>query len=96
MTKEFKTHKFHSRELIPYEKGQEGIEDLEKVLLWIDAYSEDHRFKEGDEVCHKENLEQKMIVNKILKKTIEIPINGTKEKKTKMIGIECHWFQKTI
>ena len=97
MAKIFRKERFHSKELIPFNKGQEGLEDIEKVLIWIDVHQEIHRFKEGDEVCHSDNLAQKMFVATILKKTIEIPLNGdpkVKVKKTKMIGIECHWFEQ--
>jgi hypothetical protein len=56
-------------------------------------------FKEGESVCHKENLKLEMIVSRILKESSEF-IKGVnkdgspiKEKGIRMIGIECHWWE---
>jgi len=55
-----------------------------------------YKFKEGDEVFHKDNLTEKLIVRRILKESKEIlKWNGkeqVKESVIKMIGIECHWW----
>lgn len=96
MSKELITHRFHSKEIVPFVTATKGIEDIENVLLWIDTHQQDYKFKEGDEVAHKDNLAQKMFVSKILKKTISIKTNGGEEQpRTKMIGIECHWWNDT-
>ena len=60
-----------------------------------------HHFKEGDSVTHKDDLEHKMVVGRILKETCEF-IKGfnketnepIKKKGIRMIGIECHWWTK--
>jgi hypothetical protein len=61
-----------------------------------------HHFREGESVYHKENLEQTITVSRILKESIEINSGLDKETNTpikkrvnRMIGIECHWWQKT-
>lgn len=58
-----------------------------------------HFFKEGDEVCHKENPTLIMTVSRILKESKEF-IKGyntkgevIKEQGIRMLGIECHWWE---
>jgi hypothetical protein len=61
-----------------------------------------HFFKEGDEVCHKENLNLIMTVSRILKESKEFikgyDENGKviKEQGIRMLGIECHWWATSI
>jgi hypothetical protein len=56
-------------------------------------------FKEGEEAYHKDCLEKKLIVSRILKETIEVPkmIKGEIEKRKviRMVGIECHWWEES-
>ena len=61
-----------------------------------------HHFKEGEEVYHKDNQALKLIVRRILKETKtftkgfdEEKGEAIKEKGIRMIGIECHWWQKS-
>lgn len=63
---------------------------LEKILLWIDAYQSTHYFRDNDVVYHKENLNQPMIVDRVLRKIYKV--NG--EPKTKILGVECHWWEE--
>jgi len=56
-------------------------------------------FSEGEEVAHKENIQQKMFIESILFTTYEKPTgkdksDGNIEKKItrKIIGIKCHWW----
>ena len=60
-----------------------------------------YRFKIGEDVAHKDNLEIKMVVSRILTQTKELkPKDGSKdhalvqEKKSYLIGIECHWWEE--
>jgi uncharacterized protein YodC (DUF2158 family) len=57
-------------------------------------------FKEGEEVFHKDNLEKKLIISRILKESVAFKKGfdektGTAiiEKSIRMIGIECHWWE---
>lgn len=57
-------------------------------------------FKEGEVVAHIENLQQKMNVARILKEVTTYPTgetdnegNPVRKKGSKMIGIECHWWE---
>lgn len=56
------------------------------------------RFKEGDEVAHKDNLETKMIVDRIIKKSYkykDFTSDPPQEKiGIKILGISCHWWNK--
>ncbi len=60
-----------------------------------------YKFREGEEVCHKDNVKLKMIVMEILKKTVspktteklpKMDIVDNLEKKIFVIGIKCHWW----
>lgn len=59
-----------------------------------------YHFREGEEVSHKDNLNQKMTISRILKESVKVN-RGFDEKKgqvitgdaIRMIGIECHWWQ---
>lgn len=58
-----------------------------------------HRFKEGDVVCHRDNLLQKMYVKGIVKKVKEIwkgeyNVDGSRRlvRIELMCGIDCHWW----
>lgn len=61
---------------------------------------EHYRFKEGDEVAHVDNLELKMHVSRLIKKSKKEPtgkmLDGKPVYQTYIIlvGIECHWFQE--
>jgi uncharacterized protein YodC (DUF2158 family) len=45
-------------------------------------------FKEGDEVAHKENIELKMEVRRV--------IRIVKDEKKYIIGIECGWWEDSV
>ena len=58
-----------------------------------------HRFKEGDEVSHRENISMKMTVDRILKESIpvysgKLDDNGDMIMKSgiRMCGIRCRWW----
>lgn len=100
MEKNFRKHRFHSTLLIPFEVADEAlaldeIDCLERITLWTEAHQSSHYFKAGDAVVHKDNLSQKMIVDRILKKEIprEDAAGGLNGKITKIIGIDCHWWE---
>lgn len=90
--KRFRCEKFHSRLLIPWNISERAVRenDIEPVLLWIDVYQQGYKFKEGQEVAHRENLSQKIFVQKILVANITLP---SKQQFAKMIGILCHWWE---
>lgn len=56
-------------------------------------------FKDGEEVFHKDCLDTKLIVNRILKESIKIKKGIDKngdpivQEVIRMIGIECHWWE---
>lgn len=88
-------HTFHSNLLIPRKVVEEAkeIQDpkerLEKVLIWIDAYQADHFLRSGDEVYHKDNLEQILYVDRIIRKTY----GDDKSKRQKIVGVEVHFWE---
>jgi len=90
--KRFRIERFHSRLLIPWKIAEKSIKtgDIEHVLLWQDVHQQGYKFKEGEEVAHKESLSQKMFVHKILVSNIVLK-SGMKF--SKMIGIMCHWYE---
>jgi hypothetical protein len=96
MPKEIKEYKFHSRDLVPWEIAKKGKEAV------IDFYSDaeetmvKHRFKEGDSVAHRENLELEMIVKEIQKVPYKTKdIKGNEVTKTRMQGILCYWWDES-
>lgn len=82
-------HKFFSKEIIPKSIADEGIVKIEEFENDEGANGRSlFRFREGDEVVHKYNLEQKMIVQEVRqKKTI---IRG--QERIRLDGIICHWW----
>ena len=89
MSKRLRVQKFFSKEIVPKtiaDNGQESMEEFE--------VSENGRaifmFKEGDEVVHKYNPDQRMVVQEVRqKKTI---IRG--EERIRLDGIICHWWEE--
>ena len=65
---------------------------LEHILLWIDTYQSDYYFKPGESIYHKDNLEQEMFVDRIIKKNFSN--NG--HDSTRMVGIEAHWWENQM
>jgi hypothetical protein len=47
--------------------------------------------KEGMEVAHKELLSRKMMVVRILRRFRDVHIDGKKETKSEIIGVECRY-----
>lgn len=91
-TKTLKTHRFHSSLLIPWrviEESKSKADPLEHVLLWIDCHQPSHYFKEGDEAAHKDNLAQKIYVDKIIRVA-----QKEGDRKQRILGIDCHWFEQ--
>lgn len=65
--------------------------ELDKVKI------EKNWLKEGREVCHKDNLNQKMFIEDLLKQTRERPTAEDpfkKEKTIMLLGVLCHWWDK--
>ena len=91
-TKRYRCEKFHSHLLIPWNIAQRAVNqnDIDPILTWIDAHQQGYKFKEGQEVAHKNNPRQVMFVQKILVANIELH-DG--KKFPKMIGILCHWWE---
>lgn len=55
-------------------------------------------FKDGEEVCHLENTSQKMFVDEVVFKIYDRPRLDDPSKKEsikKIIGIRCHWWDKS-
>jgi len=88
MAKKLITYKFYSKVLLPKDIADKGTEAIEKFENEIPG-REGWKFKEGDEVVHKYNLEQKMIVQEIRqKKTV---IRG--QERIRLDGIICHYWE---
>lgn len=97
MEGKFKTHKFHTKWLIP-EKVIDELENIdseegkaEHIMIWQDAYQSHHHFNEGEICAHIWNPKTKMIVEKIARHFPK-PQNGEKSK-SKIDGIVVHWFE---
>lgn len=73
--------KFHSTELLPAEYATKTVQDIEN---FSENIRPSYRFTEGEEVVHRHNLKNKMIVAEIVRK-------GNKEK-ARLDGIRCHWW----
>lgn len=92
------THTFHSNLLIPsnvVEKAKatgSPEAELETILSWIDIHQSSHFMRSGHEVYHKDNLDQKMHVDRIIRKTY-----GAEEKKRqKIVGVEVHFWEPVL
>lgn len=94
--KRFRAHRFHTTLLIPKKVVEEAFSletpeaRLENILLWIDTYQSNYYFRDGDMVFHKENLNQAMIVDRVLRKVYKA--NG--EQRTKVLGVDVHWWEE--
>lgn len=67
-------------------------QDLEKIQI------EKNWLKEGREVCHRDNLDQKMYIEDLLKQIRERPTADDplkKEKTTMLLGVLCHWWDQS-
>jgi len=85
--------RLHSKLLVPWDIAQQG---KGAVIDWITNQQNMYRFKEGEEVAHKECLTKKMFVSEILKEMKEIPSgfgNGKKKKFTRCLGVMGHDFE---
>jgi uncharacterized protein YodC (DUF2158 family) len=67
------------------------MSDQQKISQRDDKYW----IKPGVEVAHREYPDRKMIVDDVLKKTETVIDNGKEKPKTFVIGVECHWFDKS-
>ncbi len=94
--KKFRNHRFHTTLLIPKAVVETAFAEetpearLESILLWIDTYQSAHYFKEGQTVYHKENLNQPMIVDRVIRKVWKT--GG--QQKVKVLGIDVHWWEE--
>ena len=88
-------HTFHSNLLIPRKVVQDAQAigspeaEVESILLWIDAHQSNHFLRSGDEVYHKENLEQLMYVDRIIRKTY----GEESKKRQKIVGVDVHFWE---
>ena len=86
MSKKYKEATFHSSMLIPWYVVDGKEDKIESSLQWMETGRAGHFFQPPDEVCHRDNLDQKMIVKTILRTD---PVEG----KTKIIGIRVYWWE---
>lgn len=92
--KRFVKHTFHSNLLIPQKvvkdaKAHGSPEaEIEEILSWIEKKQSHHFLRSGDEVYHKDNLEQLMYVDRIIRKTY----GDEKEKRQKIVGVDVHFW----
>jgi len=94
MGKKYKEATFHSSVLIPWfvvAEKKEEIDRIEAAIDWINTRQKEHYFSEPDEVCHKDNLFQKMTVKAIIK--VSVNKDGSKPAKTKIVGIRVYWWE---
>ncbi len=91
----FRAHRFHTTLLVPKSIVEKSFslptpeERLESVLIWIDTYQSNHYFKEAQTVYHKDNLNQPMLVDRVLRKVYKV--SGVP--RTKVLGIDVHWWE---
>ena len=60
------------------------MEKSKEIRYWI---------KEGLEVVHRDSLNTKMIVDRIIFKSVKVSFEEKKEMK-KIVGIRCHWMDE--
>jgi len=94
--------RFHSKSLLPYsviELSRSRGEDLSNMFLcdtimeWYEKYQSSYRFKEGEQVVHRDNLSMKMEVMKIDKEIFRKKnSDGSFSDKMRMKGIDCSWW----
>jgi hypothetical protein len=87
MSKRYREAVFHSSVLIPWWVVDDKEEKVEKALAWLEHDRKGYYFNEPDEVCHRDNLLQKMVVKSVIKKSSE------DAGKTKIVGIRCYWWE---
>ena len=98
MPKTFKTHTFHSTLLLPEKVAKEllALEEearADKLDIWLGAYQSAHYFRDRDIVYHLYNLEQPMIVDKILRKVYK---DKEGNQNVKILGIEVHFWESVL
>ena len=91
MSKKYKEATFHSSVLIPWFVVDGKEDPIEEAMQWIEKSQRNHYFSEPDEVCHKDNLNQKMVVKAIIR--VSINKDGSKPAKTKIAGIRVYWWE---
>ena len=81
---------FNSPTLIPWDviEGLEGEDRKERILLWQEAKRQGYRFVENECVADVNNMHQKMVVRRILKRNEKV---GEKVFR-KLVGIECYFW----
>lgn len=95
--KVLREYNFHSRDLLPWETA---VKKIDEAIKYFENGNGKVHFIPGDEVAHKDNLEQKMIVKEIIRKVVKVktdvldednkPVEVTK----KLVqGIRCYWFE---
>ena len=94
--------RFHSKSLIPLhiiELAKGRGEDLNEIVMsntimdWLENQQASYRFKDGENVVHKENVLLSMEVVKIDKEFFNVKnSSGVVESKLRMKGIDCSWW----
>lgn len=94
--------RFHSKSLIPHriiELAKAKGEDLSELVMcdtvmdWLENQQASYRFKDGEDVVHKDNIDLKMEVIKIDKEIFRVKNkDGTFTDKLRMKGIDCRWW----
>ena len=92
MSKKYKEATFHSSVLIPWFVVDGKEDPVEEAIQWINKSQRHHYFSEPDEVCHKDNIEQKMTVKTIIRMTMDN--DKSKVGKTKIVGIRVYWWEE--
>lgn len=66
------------------------VQDLDNVKIKRKKY-----FVEGDEVAHKENLEKKLLIERVIKYKKSVTVYGQEQKVEKdfISGIQCGWWK---
>jgi hypothetical protein len=94
--------RFHSKSLIPFhiiELSRAKGEDVSNLVMcdtimdWLEQQQMSYRFKDGEEVVHKENIDLKMEVVKIDKEIFRVKNkDGSTSDKLRMKGVDCSWW----
>jgi hypothetical protein len=98
MGKKLKEFTFHSRELMP-----ENISklSLDQRVEWEENQRGKYRFKKGERLVHRDNLDTTLYVKEIIKELVMVDTGVTGEddkpvmqRKKRMLGVRCYWWEQ--
>ena len=89
---EIRTFIFNSKQLLPWHVAEKlAGGDIFAASDWCEKDQHAHRFQPNDEVADKMYPQHKMTVKEIKYQSHNVD-EERKERKNRIIGIECYWF----